>query len=96
MGGDEHRDLWAAIQQIRAENAATNLNVQSTLARIEAMLGERCEARVERIKDIEEKQLAHDTRLDKLEQLRAQILLLAGLGSMIGGGAVAWLFRIFN
>jgi Flp pilus assembly protein TadB len=93
MGEDEHRELWAAIQQIRAENAATNLAVQNTLARIETMLSERCEARVERIKAIEEKQESQDSRLDKLEQLRAQIGVIAALGSMVGGGAVVVIFQ---
>lgn len=96
MSDQEVRDLWGAVNGLRDEVSKTNTLTQSSMARIEAMLSERCEARVKRIEELETTQGEHDKRIDKLEQLRAQILLLAALGSIVGGGAVAWLFRLFG
>lgn len=85
MTEHDAKELWTEIRLM-----------QASMARIEAMLGERCEARVTRIKSLERQQEDADKRLDKLEQLRAQILVIAALGSMVGGALVAWLFRVLG
>lgn|GEM_PF-4391967 len=89
---EEHRNLWDAINGLRDERSV----VQSSLARIEAMLSERCEARMSTMQDMKTKQEEHDNRLKKLEELRAQILLLSAIGAVVGGGAVSWIFKFFG
>lgn len=96
MNDQDARDIWSVVNNLKTEVAQTNANTQAALARIEAMLGERCEARVQKINDLLKKQDEHDNRLDKLEQLRAQLLVLAAVGSVIGGGIVGWFFRAFG
>lgn len=96
MSEQDIREIWSSIHDLRAEAAATSAAVQTGLARIEALLGERCEARMSRITSMEGRQADAERRIQRLEQLRAQILVIAALGSMVGGAAVAWLFRVLG
>jgi hypothetical protein len=92
MSEQDVRDLWSAVNSMRAESAL----IGSSLVRIEAMLSERCEARMNTMRQMQRQTEDHDKRIDKLEQLRAQLLVIAAIGSMVGGAAVAWLFRVIG
>lgn len=92
MNDQDIRDIWAAVNKMQADSALIN----ASLVRIEAMLCERCEARMNTIRQMQRQAESHDKRLDKLEQLRAQLLVIAAIGSMVGGAAVAWLFRMIG
>lgn len=83
------RDLWARLNEQR-EMVQETLRIVSELR---AMLAERCEARMARIDMLERTVARNSEDIVTLKQFRAQVFALAAVGSMVGGAAVAAIFR---
>lgn len=74
--------MWSKINAI-----ATDVAV------IKANLMERCERRMADIQEAQRLIAELDARVDALERFKAQVLMLAALGSIFGGGVVSLLVR---
>lgn len=87
--GDDIDDLWGAIHELRDGQRAMLVSQ----GRIEAMLGERCESRLERIKAVEAEQVKQRDDLQALKEHRSfsrgQQATLTAVGTVVGAAAGA-------
>jgi 3-methyladenine DNA glycosylase/8-oxoguanine DNA glycosylase len=93
----ETKMLWQAIREDRETLAQIRADMQTGLAEIKAMLSERCESRMDRLKALEVRadhlQDAHEDLALTVRGLRVTLAIWAAVGSVVGGAAVAAIFR---
>lgn len=87
--GDDFDDIWGAINELRDGQRAMLVSQ----GRIEAMLGERCESRMDRIKAIETEQAKQREDIQSLKEHRSfsrgQQATLTAVGTVVGAAAGA-------
>lgn len=97
MSTNELGELWNATKAATNANADLKALVQTGFARIEAMLSERCEARMTRIqkieKDVETNRKSIEAVQLDVRGLTVRLAVWTGIGSVVGGASVAALFR---
>jgi hypothetical protein len=100
QGKDAVGELWKAVNDLHKGQSTLEAEVKAGFARIETLLTERCEARMDRIVRLEKTDEDHAKRLGKvektLERISVKLALIAGLGALVGSAIVTWLFRILG
>ena len=85
MPPDDIDDLWSAINDLREGQRAMLVSQ----GRIETMLSERCEARLQRLKVVESEVAKHRGEIQTLREhrsfTRGQQAALVAIGSMVAG-----------
>lgn len=85
MPPDDIDDLWSAVNDLREGQRAMLVS----LGRIETMLSERCEARLQRLKVVEAEVTKHRVEIQGLREHRSfsrgQQTALMAIGTMLAG-----------
>lgn len=93
---DDFDDIWGAINELRDGQRAMLVSQ----GRIEAMLGERCESRLERIKTLESEQVKQREDIQVIKEHRSfsrgQQAALTAVGTAVGAAAGAVLPHVFG